>query len=146
MNRAEPDGFEGFQDEVPQERASTGFSRSMMMSESRLSESLFDNTDVELEEGNEESNEAVREVNAVAKKEIAGVKLSKCLFLFLVLVTAGLVSAGTYVFMKDEEDDDYELSYDQFSIAMKDAVDVHVEHIYLGFESMANFISSNAAL
>ena len=50
---------------------------------------------------------ALDEVRAMAKHETQGVRLWKIVVLLLMSATAAVVSAGTYIFLRAEEDDDY---------------------------------------
>mmetsp|Transcript_14870 Transcript_14870/g.33712 ORF Transcript_14870/g.33712 Transcript_14870/m.33712 type:complete len:866 (+) Transcript_14870:165-2762(+) len=91
------------------------------------------------------SSEARAEVQAVAQREIWGVRLWKGAFLILAIAIAALVSAGTMVVLKAQEDEDYEQSYDHLTNSMTDVVQSHVESIYVSFESLANLLSADAA-
>jgi hypothetical protein len=48
-----------------------------------------------------------REVRAMAQKETHRVWLFKFLVLVTILIAAGVVSAGTYLFLEEEDDDDF---------------------------------------
>jgi hypothetical protein len=49
----------------------------------------------------------VKEVQRLAHKETSHVRMGKLLVLVSILATAALVSTGTYIVLKDQEDDDY---------------------------------------
>jgi hypothetical protein len=55
----------------------------------------------------EEERDEVKEVHKLAQRETARVRMGKLLVLVSILATAALVSTGTYIFLKKEEDDDY---------------------------------------
>ena len=69
---------------------------------------------------NGEKVEAVREVKNATKRELWGVRIWKALFLLVALTTASLVTAGTYVILKDEEDKGYETSVSLYLISDKE--------------------------
>jgi hypothetical protein len=58
-------------------------------------------------EKEEDERDEVKEVHKLAQKETARVRMGKLLVLVSILATAALVSTGTYIFLKKEEDDDY---------------------------------------
>jgi hypothetical protein len=63
-----------------------------------------------------------------------------------VLVTATLVSAGTYIFLANEEDSSFEESYYSFANTIGDAVDVHCIDLFLTMRSCSNSISGAAEI
>jgi hypothetical protein len=52
--------------------------------------------------------EEEREVRALAKNETRRVALFKLLVVVSILLAAGIVSAGTFVFLKDEDDSEFD--------------------------------------
>jgi hypothetical protein len=61
-------------------------------------------------EKEEDERDEVKEVHKLAQKETARVRMGKLLVLVSILATAALVSTGTYIFLKKEEDADYNKS------------------------------------
>jgi hypothetical protein len=55
-----------------------------------------------------DARDEVKEVHRLARKETTRVRIGKMLVLLSILVTAAIVSAGTYILLKKEEDDAYE--------------------------------------
>lgn len=55
-----------------------------------------------------DSRDEVKEVHKRARKETTRVRMGKLLVLLSILVTAAIVSAGTYILLKKEEDNAYE--------------------------------------
>jgi hypothetical protein len=55
-----------------------------------------------------DARDEVKEVHKRARKETTRVRMGKLLVLLSILVTAALVSAGTYILLKKDEDDAYE--------------------------------------
>jgi hypothetical protein len=58
-------------------------------------------------EKEEDERDEVKEVHKIAQKETARVRMGKLLVLVSILASAALVSTGTYIILKKEEDDDY---------------------------------------
>jgi hypothetical protein len=58
-------------------------------------------------EKDEDQIDEVKEVHKLAQKETTRVRMGKLLVLVSILAAAALVSTGTYIFLKKEEDDDY---------------------------------------
>jgi hypothetical protein len=58
-------------------------------------------------EKEEDERDEVKEVHKLSQKETARVRMGKLLVLVSILATAALVSTGTYIFLKKEEDADY---------------------------------------
>jgi hypothetical protein len=59
------------------------------------------------EEDEPKERDEVKEVKRLAHKETSHVRLGKLLVLVSILATAALVSTGTYIVLKDQEDDDF---------------------------------------
>lgn len=55
-----------------------------------------------------DARDEVQEVHKFARKETTRVRIGKLLVLLSILVTAGIVSAGTYILLKKEDDNAYE--------------------------------------
>jgi hypothetical protein len=55
-----------------------------------------------------DARDEVKEVHKRARKETTRVRMGKLLVLLSILVTAAIVSAGTYILLKKDEDDAYE--------------------------------------
>jgi hypothetical protein len=66
--------------------------------EANPSEDSFDMSD---------QGDAVEEIKGMAQRETRGAMRWKFLVLFSMLVTGGLISGGTYKFLKEDEDGDY---------------------------------------
>jgi hypothetical protein len=72
----------------------------------------------------------VKEVEEMAKRETKHMRRWKCVVSLTVLVTASLVSTGTFVFLKSDEDSNFEGSYYSFANTIDDAVEVHKINLF----------------
>jgi hypothetical protein len=61
-----------------------------------------------------------------------------------VLVTATLVSTGTYIFLKDDEDSSFKDSYYSFANTIGDAAEVHTHNMFSTMRSFSNSVSAAA--
>jgi hypothetical protein len=86
----------------------------------------------------------VKEVEEMAKRETKNMRVWKCVVSLTVLVTASLVSTGTFVFLKSDEDSNFEGSYYSFANTIDDAVEVHKINLFTTMRSFSNIVSASA--
>ena len=100
------------QDDVERRLSNQSFSLDLRSDTAFGEEDLNEFFHADVDEGEnhdaaEPVDDALQEVRAVAKSEYEGVRLWKLIVLLLMAITAVLVSTGTYIFLRREEDDDY---------------------------------------
>jgi hypothetical protein len=86
----------------------------------------------------------VKEVQEMAKRETKNMRVWKFVVSLTVLVTATVVSAGTYIFLKGDEDSSFEESYYAFANTIGDAAEVHTRNLFSTTRSFSNAISAAA--
>jgi class 3 adenylate cyclase len=87
----------------------------------------------------------VKEVEEMAKKETKNMRTWKCVVNLTVMVTALVVSGGTYVFLAIIEKDGFEESYYSYANTIGDAAEVHAHNLFSTMRSCSNSISFAAA-
>ncbi len=86
----------------------------------------------------------VKEVQEMAKRETKNMRVWKFVVSLTVLVTAILVSAGTYIFLEGDEDSNFEESFKSFAKTIGDAEEVHSQNLFSTIRSFSNSISAAA--
>jgi hypothetical protein len=86
----------------------------------------------------------VKEVEEMAKMETQNMRVWKYVVTLTVLVTAILVSAGTYIFLKGEEDSNFEDTYYSFANTIGDAAKIDMHNMFSTMRSCSNSISGAA--
>jgi hypothetical protein len=86
----------------------------------------------------------VKEVEDMAKRETKNLRAWKFVVSLTVLVTAIVVSTGTYVFLAREENSNFEESYYSFANTIGDATEVHTHNLFSTMRSCSNSISGAA--
>jgi hypothetical protein len=86
----------------------------------------------------------VKEVEEMAKRETKNMRVWKCVVSLTVLVTAILVSTGTYIFLKGDDDSNFKDSYYAFANTIDDAVEVHKINLFTTMRSFSNTVSASA--
>jgi hypothetical protein len=86
----------------------------------------------------------VKEVEEMAKSERRNMRVWKCVVTITVLVTATLVSAGTYMFLKAAAQSSFEQSFYSFANTIGDAAWVHKHNLFSTMRGASNSISAAA--
>jgi hypothetical protein len=86
----------------------------------------------------------VKEVEEMAKRETKNMRAWKFVVSLTVLVTAILVSAGTYIFLEGDEDSSFEESYKSFANTIGDAAEVHRNNLFSTMRSFSSTVSAAA--
>jgi hypothetical protein len=86
----------------------------------------------------------VKEVEDMARKETKNMRAWKVVVFLTILALATLVSAGTYMFLKTDEDSSFEESYDAFASTIADALRIDVYNLFSTMRSCSNSISGAA--
>jgi hypothetical protein len=84
----------------------------------------------------------VKEVEEMAKRETRNMRTWKCVVTLAVLVTATLVSAGTYIFLASDADSNFEDSYYSFANTIGDAAEVQKRNLFSAMRGCSNSISA----
>jgi hypothetical protein len=95
-------------------------------------------------EMNTTQKEQVKEVQEMAKRETQHMRAWKCVVTLTVVLTASVVSAGSYIFLATDENSDFGDSYNSFANTIGDAAQVHKHNLFLTLRSFSNTISSAA--
>jgi hypothetical protein len=88
--------------------------------------------------------EQVKEVQDMAKIETRNMRAWKIVVCLAILATATLVSTGTFIFLKDDEDSSYKESYYSFANTIANAVQVHTHNLFSTMRHCSNSISGAA--
>jgi hypothetical protein len=111
--------------------------------------SLGTSTDTGMDQANNGMNttqkDQVKQVQDMAKIERRNMRIWKCVVTLTVLATAALVSAGTYIFLKDDEQSSFEASYYSFANTIGDAAEVHEHNLFKAMRSCSNSMSVAAS-
>jgi hypothetical protein len=86
----------------------------------------------------------VKEVEDMARIETKNMRAWKLVVFLTIVATATLVSTGTYIFLKDDEDSDFKESYYSFANTIGDAAEVHTHNLFSTMRSCSNSISGAA--
>jgi hypothetical protein len=86
----------------------------------------------------------VKEVEEMAKTQTQNMRAWKAVVCLTILAIATLVSAGTWIFLKSEEDDSYTDSYSTFTDTIRSSVQVHKRDLFLTMRSCSESISGAA--
>jgi hypothetical protein len=86
----------------------------------------------------------VKEVEEMAKRETKNMRAWKLVVSLTVLVTAILVSTGTYIFLEGDENSSFEVSYQSFANTIGDAAEVHRDNLFSTVRSFSNTINAAA--
>jgi hypothetical protein len=86
----------------------------------------------------------VKEVEEMAKIETKNMRRWKLVVFLTILATATLVSTGTYMFLKDDEDSSFEESYNSFASTIGDAAKIDMHNLFSTMRSCSNSISGAA--
>jgi hypothetical protein len=93
---------------------------------------------------NTTQEDQVKEVQDMAKTERRNMRIWKFVVALTILATAALVSAGTYIFLKDDEQSSFEASYYSFANTIGDAAEVHAQKLFSTLRSASNSMSAAA--
>jgi hypothetical protein len=86
----------------------------------------------------------VKEVQEMAKRETQNMRAWKCVVTLTVIVTAILVSAGTYIFLAGDEESSFEDNYYSYANTIGDAAEVHKHNLFSTMRGCSNSISAAA--
>jgi hypothetical protein len=86
----------------------------------------------------------VKEVEDMAKIETKNLLAWKVVVSLTVVCTAIVVSAGTFIFLRDDEDSNFKESYYSFAATIGDAAEVHTHNLFSTMRSCSNSISGAA--
>jgi hypothetical protein len=86
----------------------------------------------------------VKEVEEMAKRETRIMHAWKVVVCLTILAIATLVSAGTWIFLKSEEDSNYEDGYYELANTIRNSVRVHKRDLFLTMRSCSDSISGAA--
>jgi hypothetical protein len=86
----------------------------------------------------------VNEVEEMAKTQTKYLRIWKVVVCITILAIATLVSTGTWIFLKNEEDSKYEDSYHELANTIRNAVRVHKRDLFLTMRSYSESISGAA--
>jgi hypothetical protein len=97
-----------------------------------------------LDEMSTTEGDQVKEVEEMAKRETKNMRRWKVVVFLTILATATLVSTGSYIFLKDDEDSNFEESYNSFASTIGDAAEVHKINLFTTMRSFSNTVSASA--
>jgi hypothetical protein len=86
----------------------------------------------------------VKEVEEMAKRETKNMRAWKCVVTLTVLLTALVVSTGTYIFLEGDEDSSFKDSYYSFANTIGDAAEVHTHNLFSIMRGFSSTISAAA--
>jgi hypothetical protein len=86
----------------------------------------------------------VKEVEEMARIETKNMRAWKLLVFLTILATATLVSTGTYIFLKGDEDSSFEESYNSFASTIGDAFRIDTHNLFSTMRSCSSSISGVA--
>jgi hypothetical protein len=86
----------------------------------------------------------VKEVQEMAKRETKNMRAWKFVVSITVLVSATVVSTGTYIFLEGDEHSSFKESYYSFANTIGDAAEVHTHNLFSTMLSCSNSISAAA--
>jgi hypothetical protein len=101
-------------------------------------------TQHEGDEMNTTQKDQVKEVQEMAKKETNNMRFWKAVVCLTILAIATVVSTGTWIFLKSEEDSNYEDSYTSFADTIRNAVQIHKRDLFLTIRGCSDSISGAA--
>jgi hypothetical protein len=134
-------------------QASHGSADASEASEEDSDESLSLGTSTENTGGTDQNGgmhstqkDQVREVQDMAKQERRNMRIWKLVVTLTVLATAALVSAGTYIFLKDDEQSSFEASYYSFANTIGDAAEVHTQKLFSTLKGASNSMTAAATV
>jgi hypothetical protein len=116
------------------------------------SDDSFDDSDIMSTSGQHEGDakmdttqkDQIKEVEEMAKTQTSYLRIWKVVVCITILAMASLVSAGTWIFLKSEEDSNYEGSYYEFVNTIRNAIRVHKRDLFVTMRSCSNSISGAA--
>jgi hypothetical protein len=118
--------------------------KSDSLSEYSSDESLISTAVNEENEMDTTQKEQVKEVQEMAKKETKNMRVWKVVVSITVLLTAILVSTGTYIFLEGDEDSNFEDSYYSLANTIGDAAQMHKIDLFSTMRSFSNTVSASA--
>jgi hypothetical protein len=95
-------------------------------------------------EMNTTQKDQVKEVQDMAKRETQQMEAWKCVVTVTVVVTALIVSAGTFIFLAGEENSAFHESYESLTNTIGDAEKVHKYNLISTMKSFSNIVSAAA--
>lgn len=86
----------------------------------------------------------VKEVQDMAQKETNNMRFWKFVVCVTILAIAAIVSSGTWIFLKSEEDENFKDSYTSFANTIRDSVRVHKRDLFMTMRSCSDSITGAA--
>jgi hypothetical protein len=86
----------------------------------------------------------VKEIEEMAKRETKTMHRWKLVVFLTILATATLVSTGTYILLRDDEDSSFEESYNSFASTIGGALTIDMHNLFSTLRSCSNSISAAA--
>jgi hypothetical protein len=96
------------------------------------------------DEMNPTQKDQVKEVQDMAKKETNSMRFWKVVVCITILTIATVVSSGTWIFLKSEEDDSFKDSYASFTNTIRNSVRVHKRDLFSTMRSCSDSITGAA--
>ncbi|KAL7573558.1 hypothetical protein ACA910_008696 [Epithemia clementina (nom. ined.)] len=100
--------------------------------------------DEESPSGGSDANDEVEEVKKLIREETKVVLAWRMVVIIAMLVVSAAVTTATYMFVSNEEDTEFERSYEQFATAMLDSTLFRVEAIRSSCSDFADQLTSTA--
>ena len=97
-----------------------------------------------VDEMSTKEGDQVKEVEEMAKRETKNMCRWKLVVTLTILATATLVSTGTYIFLKDDEDSSFQESYASFANTIRNSVRIHNRDLYSTMRSCSDSITGSA--
>jgi hypothetical protein len=116
------------------------------------SDDSFDGSDIESTFGQHEGDakmdtsqkDQVKEVEDMAKRETRNMRAWKVVVCLTILIIATVVSTGTWIFLKRQEDSNYKDSYSAFANTIRNSVRVHKRDLFMTMRGCSDSISGAA--
>jgi hypothetical protein len=96
------------------------------------------------DEMNPTQKDQVKEVQDMAKRETNNMRFWKVVVCITILAIATVVSSGTWIFLKGEEEDNFKDSYASFTDTIRDSVRVHKRDLFLTMRTCSDSITAAA--
>ncbi|CAB9507180.1 Receptor-type guanylate cyclase gcy [Seminavis robusta] len=84
------------------------------------------------------------EVNNLTRNETKQIRFWKALVVFLLLLTACVVSAGSYKIMRSDEENTYKNAYNQVVQIIRSAAEFHSSNLFVSFSAFSDTITESA--
>jgi class 3 adenylate cyclase len=120
-----------------------------MISSDRDSDASVDGGESSIETGHdvgkeEDDRDEVKEIQKLAKRETRNIKVWRSIVVLLLLAVGASVSTLTFIFLRDEETDDYVDAYYLFANTVSDITDFRVENMFEAMRGMSDMVTAHA--